>query len=113
MGVPLRPDQIQHILKLYKVYLRKGYTSEQACAEIGELYQRSPSIIQRLASRILADTTGVAQQYFKANALKLAMRVVRDGSVQQSMDVLERSNVGVLAPKKATAEGSRGILSHC
>lgn len=102
----LRPDQIQGILRLYKIYLRKGKSVKQACEELGFLYDRSPSYIQTLCARLLADTSDVAQQYIRSNALRLAMRVVRDGNVQQSMDILERSNVGVLAPKKGSGDGS-------
>lgn len=106
----LRPDQIQHILKLCRVYLRKGYTMEDACAEIAQLYDRSPATIRGLVYRLTADTTGVATAFIKSNALKLTMRVVREASVQQAMDILERPNIGVLAPKKQAAEGARGFF---
>jgi hypothetical protein len=107
---PLRPDQIQHILKLYKVYIRKGRTQANACEEIGNLYGRSPHTIRALVDRITADTTDIAKDYIKSNALRLAMRVVREGSVAQAMDILERPNIGVLAPKKQVDQGSRGFF---
>lgn len=106
----LSPSQLQHILKLYKVYLRKGYTAEHAFKEIGQLYDRSEATIRNLVYRLTADTTGVAQSYIKSNALKMAMKVVREGSVAQHMDILERPNIGVLAPKKQSSEGSRGFF---
>lgn len=110
MPSPLRPEQIQHIVKLFKIYIRKGRTKENACEEIGNLYGRSAYTIKELVTRITADTTDIARDYIKSNALRLAMRVVRDGSVAQAMDILERSNVGVLAPKKQVESGSRGFF---
>lgn len=110
MGAPFRPDQLQHILKLFKAYLRRGYTQKQAHEEIAQLYGRHPNSIKVICSRLLADTTDVARSYFKSNALKMAMKVVREGSVAQHMDILERPNIGVLAPKKQADGGSRGFF---
>lgn len=106
----LRPAQLQHILKLYKVYLRKGYTAEYAFKEIGALYERTPDTIKNLVYRLTADTTDAAQSFIKSKALQMAMKVVREGSVAQHMDILERPNIGVLAPKKQAAEGARGFF---
>jgi hypothetical protein len=112
MGAPfsLRPDQISHILKLYKRLAHKGYTLGEACRQIAPLYDRHVDTIINLVRRLTSDTTEVAGHYMKSNALRLAMRVVRDANVQQSMDILERPNMGVLAPKKAAGEGSRGFF---
>lgn len=106
----LRPDQLQHIVKLYKVYTRRGVDPKEACRQIGELYERSAPTIELLIRRLTADTRDLAQAYFQSNALKMAMGVVREASVTQKIDILSRPNMAVLAPVRAGAEGQRGFI---
>lgn len=107
---PTRPRQfrtheIADILSKYRVMTKEqGYLVKDACAKIGEETGRSPDTIYNLVKRF-APTVEPAKAYLSAQALRLAMRIVRKANVQESIDILQRPDIGVLAPKQEGGPG--------
>lgn len=81
----------------------------EACAIIAPDYGRTTDAIYQLIQRFRPSVDG-AEAYMKANALRLAMRVVRKASSEQAIDILSRSNVGVLAPKADGGGANQGFF---
>jgi hypothetical protein len=101
---------INEILNRYKrLTKQEGRPMGEACATIAEEWHRSPDSIRTLIRRFQPNVDG-AEAYIKANALKLAMRVVRKASVDHAIDLLSRSNVGVLAPKQEGGGAGGGFF---
>ncbi len=80
----------------------------QACEKIGKHLGRPHTTIWAVIRR-LRPTTGIAGDYIKANAFKLAHRIVQHASVEQSIDILSRPNIGVLEPIKKGEVGGGGF----
>ena len=109
-GRRFRPEEIQDILSAFKVMTElQSRSVGETCELIGAKYHRSPDVIARLVQRF-NPTIDSASRYIKANALKLAMRVVREANVQESIDILGRENLGVLAPKQSGGAGQGGFF---
>lgn len=101
---------INEILNRYKrLTKQEGRSISEACATIAEERHRSPDSIRTLIRRFQPNVDG-AEAYVRANALRLAMRVVRKATVDQSIDILSRSNVGVLAPKQEGGGAGGGFF---
>lgn len=60
--------------------------------------------------RMMQPTTGLATDFLKARAFRLARKVVRDASVDQALDILSRPNIGVLDPIKKQEGGPGGFF---
>lgn len=101
---------INEILNRFKrLTKQEGRSISEACATIAEERHRSPDSIRTLIRRFQPNVDG-AEAYVRANALRLAMRVVRKATVDQSIDILSRSNVGVLAPKQEGGGAGGGFF---
>lgn len=61
---------------------------------------------------IFFPTKGLAQDYLKANALKLAIRIVEDANVEEAIGILERPNIGVLEPVQKGGGTKIGFFSN-
>lgn len=81
----------------------------EACAQIAGDYGRTKDVIYALVRRFVP-SVDAADAFLKANALRLAMRVVRKADVDQAIDVLSRSNIGVLAPKQEAGGNAGGFF---
>lgn len=81
----------------------------EACAQIAGDYGRTKDVIYALVRRFVP-SVDAADAYLKSNALRLAMRVVRKADVDQAIDVLSRSNIGVLAPKQEAGGNAGGFF---
>lgn len=81
----------------------------EACARIAGDYGRTKDVIYALVRRFVP-SVDAADAFLKANALRLAMRVVRKADVDQAIDVLSRSNIGVLAPKQEAGGNAGGFF---
>lgn len=101
-----RVDELSEIVSLHKRYTQaENRPVKESLDLIAERMGRSPEVIKQVIRRFRPAVDG-AEAYLKAQSLRLAMRVVRKANVDQSIDVLSRSNIGVLAPK--TEGGSTG-----
>ena len=106
----LTPAEMMELFNLYKEMRKSGIGPLEACTELAPKFNRQPETLYHLCRR-LTESTDIAQQYIKANALRLATRVVRDADVAQSIDILSRPNINVLAPKQeAESSGGRGFF---
>jgi hypothetical protein len=103
-------DDISEILSLFKRLTEvEGYQVWEAHKILATQFDRTPATILNLLKRF-RPTTKTAQSYMEAQALKLAMRVVRNADVDQAIDVLSRPNLAVLAPAKEIASGPQGFF---
>lgn len=110
-GSPLPAYEVQEMVARFNQYKKQGKPTMEACKLIGEHLDREPSTVWAVIRR-LTPTTGIAVDYLKAQAYRLAHRVVSHGSVEQALDVLSRPNIGVLEPiKKGDAGGGGFYLS--
>lgn len=110
MPAHLRPHQMQELMQDYlRLTKTEGYGVKEACALMAEPWKKTPEAIYRIVRRFLP-THDLAEQYLKASALTLAMRVVKRGNVDQAIEVLSRPNLGVLAPAKTESAGGAGFF---
>lgn len=109
-GRRFRPQDITEILSRYKYLVNEQKMGVgAACAEIARDYDRTQDTVYNLVRRFIPSVEA-ADSYLKANALRLAMRVVRKANVDQSIDILSRSNIGALAPAKTESGGGGGFF---
>lgn len=100
------PDDQILILELYKRYRlvpnEDGTkpTIPQTCRKVSEKVEYPPDVVYRIAMKLMQTPTEAATTYLKSRAVKMAKRVVLKGNPSELIDVLSRSNIGVLAPKK-------------
>lgn len=80
-----------------------------ACDKIGVESSRSTGTIWAIVKR-MTPTVDVAQDYFRANAFRMAHKIVKEGSPQLLVDVLSRPNVGALDPIKQESGGGGGFF---
>lgn len=87
--------------------IERGATNEDIAAAVGW----TPEEVRDCRARFYP-TKGLAERYLRANALKMAMRVVTQANVEETIDVLSRPNIGVLAPAvKPGATQNFGIFT--
>lgn len=98
MGARLRAHEISDILSRYKALAGQGQTQKDAAKVIAEVYDRPIETILSVLKRF-RPSIDAASAYMQAESLRLAMRVVRKANVSESIDILSRQNIGVLAPK--------------
>ena len=104
-----RTDEIAEILSIYKRLTQtEGRGIGESCEIIGQQFGRSKEVVYSLIRRFIPSVDG-AEAYVKSQALRLAMRVVRKANVDQAINILERSNIGVLAPT-AESQGQTGFF---
>lgn len=96
------------MMALYKDYRSKGVGKTESYKKVGEILGRNYQTIAAAVLR-LSPSTGVAQDYLKSRALKMARRVVKEAKANELIDVLSRPNMGVLAPKQ-DAGGQTGFF---
>lgn len=86
-------------------YIVKQVEKGRTDREIHELMRGGYSLEQIREIRCeYFPTAGLAQYYLKSQALKMARRIVEEANVEESIDILSRPNIGVLAPAlKSTA----------
>lgn len=101
----LRPEVIADILRRFKAYRQSDLGIMQSCERIALHYGLRTESVHSVIKRY-TPTGDAARDFISANALKLAMRVVRKANADQAIDILSRSNIGVLAPAKD--EGGAG-----
>jgi hypothetical protein len=112
---PRRPRRfsltdINEILNRFRQLTKtQGLGVLAACEVIASERDRTRDVIYALVRRFQPNVDG-AEAYLKSNALRLAMRVVRKANVEQSIDILSRSNMGVLAPKQEGGPGGGGFF---
>lgn len=102
------PDMAE-MLARYKALKRDGIGVMEACEAVGLEFGRETPTIYALIRR-MAPTTDIAEDYLKAQALRLAVRVVRKANASEAMEILSRKNVGVLAPKTEESGAPGGFF---
>lgn len=93
----------------YKDLRKSGLGMMEACGMVGEEIGREEKTVYMLIRR-LEPTIDVSQAYIQAQALRLAMRIVRKANVAEAVDILSRRNIGVLAPKQEEGSGGGGFF---
>lgn len=102
--------EMDRILASYEGLIAEGMGKMEAYRTIGAAFDRDPQHIAAIV-RSLTSTTAIATHLLKARAFRLASRLVREASPEQIIDILERPNIGVLAPKAEAASGGGFFLS--
>lgn len=105
----IHPADMEEMLARYKQLKQSGLGIMEACEVVGQEWGRHVQTVYDLMRR-LSSTTGVAEHYLKAQAMRLAVRVVRDASAQEAIDLLSRKNMGVIAPKQEAGAGNTGFF---
>jgi hypothetical protein len=107
---------VQEILLRFQEYKRQGIIASDAYSRISydlsmlqPPFPIKPDSVYRTIRRF-RPTVDMAALHLKASAYRLARRVVNKASVEQSIDILSRSNMGVLAPAKAQMSGPTGFF---
>lgn len=102
--VKLRPHQLQELMRRYKAYRKEGRGVMDACERVAAIMGIKPNTVFRAQQRLLS-TTDLATDILKSNAAKLALRLVRKAGPDQAIEILSRTNMGVLAPAKESNGG--------
>lgn len=105
----MTPPDMAFIVARVKKVMANGVGITEACEAVALELGREPGTIYSLMHR-LAPTTDIAQAYLQSSALRLAMRVVREANVSESVDILGRKNMGVLSPKQEESAGQGGFF---
>lgn len=109
-GVPILPDELQHIMDLFTDCRKRGMALMESYQRVGDQVGRDKRTIGIVISR-LKPTTRVAQMYARAKAYRLVKRVIRKASVDQAIDLLSRPEMGVFSPNKSqSGEGNTGFF---
>lgn len=104
-----RPYEMELMVNLWRKKRQEGMGRQQAYKAVAEELGVSWEAVQRIVVR-LSPTTSVAQDLIKANAMRLASRLIRKANSDQIINILERPNIGVLAPKQDSNGGSGGFF---
>lgn len=81
----------------------------ESCEAVALEFGRDKTTIYNVMRRF-EPTNEVAEAYLKAQALRLAVRVVREANPEQAIDILSRKNMGVIAPKAEEGAGGGGFF---
>lgn len=116
-GTPnLREAEIASIVKGIKSRLRKIKTREirgmMRCYELVSAETGFPVETVRAVWRMMQPTTGIAADFIKARAFRMARRLVKEASPDQIINILERPNIGVLEPVKKVDSGGGGFFMN-
>lgn len=111
-GIPVPIHIQQKILLSFDQYRRGGDGIMLSCARISEDLSREDSYVLPAKAiwnmlQRLRPTTDIAKMYLKAKAMKLVRRIVKKANVSEAIDLLSRSDMGVIAPA-AKIEGGGG-----
>lgn len=87
---PYRDDQDRELIV---AMIKRGTTNEDIAARTGW----SPIEVRDIRAMFFPRAS-LAADYLRANALKLAQRVVEEANVEEAVDILSRPNIGVLEP---------------
>lgn len=107
-GTPIPAYEVQEIMARFNQHRKAGKSIMESCDLIANHLQRDSTTIWAVVRR-LRPTNGIAQDYIRANAFTLAHRVIQNASVEQSIDILSRPNIGVLEPIKKGESGGGGF----
>lgn len=88
------------------LYFKQRKTVKEVAYAMG----RGEKTIRKLVNAFMG-TSVAAEQYIKSRSLFLAKKVVQRATVEEAVDILSRSNIGVLAPVKATADRPQILIS--
>lgn len=106
-GAKLRPHVLSELMARYKKLRQAQVPIMRACELVGHAMGLKTDTVYRATVR-MRPTTDLATAILASNAAKLAHRVVRKANVDQAIDVLSRTNIGVLAPVKQGGDGNGG-----
>lgn len=109
-GRPFRPHEIGDILQHFRKFRDDAVPIMEAYQRTADRTGFSIQAVENVVKRN-RPTTHAAREYLSANALKLAMRMVRNADVDQSIDILSRPNMNVLEPVKKVEAQSGFFMS--
>lgn len=107
-GTPISAFEVQEIMARFNGHRKQGKPIMESCELVAKYTGRPVETIWAVIRR-LRPTTGIASDYIRAQAFKLAHRVVAQASVEQAIDILSRPNIGVIDPIKKGESGSGGF----
>lgn len=99
MGVatPIDDSELASILDIFEASIAKGYTLTQTYGHIARKLGRNSDVIAEKI-RGLRSTTKLAEAKLRAASSTMVERVIGEADVDQLIGLLERPNIGVLAP---------------
>lgn len=103
-------QDLDKVLAAYEGLIAEGMSKMDAYRTVGELTGRKPESIAAII-KSLQPTTNLATHLLRARAFQLASKLVREANTEQIIDILERPNIGVLAPKQEAAGQGGFFLS--
>jgi hypothetical protein len=107
-GVRIPASEVSLIMGMfYKLHQKEGHPLTETYKIIGEAVDRDFKVVCDVVKRYLP-TTDLATAIFRAKAADMAMKVVRKGSVAETINILERPNIGVLEPLKKGGDNGEG-----
>lgn len=113
-GAPnLRDTEIAAIIAAVKKRLHRVREKEIGMMRCYELAGEEVGFDAKTVGRVwrmLQPTTGLATDYIRARAFRMARKVVTEASVPDLIDILSRPNVGVLEPIKKQEAGGGGFF---
>lgn len=101
--------ELAEIVSEYVGWTKAGKSNGEAYLLIAATHERPSDSIRSVIQR-LRPTIDPAKVYLKAQALRLAIRVVRNANVQESMEILANPEIGVLQPKTEGPTGQGGFF---
>lgn len=108
IGTSKYPYRLDQERELVVRYVKQGMTNDEIALLVG---WHTDEV--RNTRAIFFPTQGLAKDYLKANALRLAMRIVEEANVEEAVDILSRPNIGVLKPaEKPNSRPNIGIITN-
>ena len=101
----LNPHETQEAMKRLKALWKQNVPMMESCERVGRVMGWPATTIWALQKR-LQPTTDLATDILKAGSANLAKKIVRKATVDQAIEVLSRTNIGVLSPAKE--QGNQG-----
>jgi hypothetical protein len=111
-GAPnLRDTEITAIIDGVKRRLPRVQSKDIGMMRVYELVSEETGFDSKTVGRVwrmLQPTTGLAVDFIKARAFRMARKIVNEASVPDMIDILSRPNIGVLEPIKKVEGGAGG-----
>lgn len=103
MARPIGPDEKLLILDDFE-------SGKHTIVGLARKYGRSDAAIRQLVHQF-HPTTALATKLIRANALRMAQKVIKHATVEETIDVLSRPNIDVLKPHKVDNRGMGVFVS--
>lgn len=108
-GTHFSKETISEILLHYDGFIKEGLPKTQAYKQTAAALELDWKSVAAVTYRFRS-TVDLGKALLKSHAAKMAMKVIRHGTVQEHIDVLSRPGIGVLEPAQKGNIGGGGFF---